>query len=137
MVYLTKHQAEFIAASFSIEEISNTIDSLTGTTAPGLDGLTRIFYKAYKDILAPQLLEVYTEALEVGALPTSMQEAVISLLLKPGKDPAAYSSYCPISLINFDVKILVKMLSTRLSLFSRPTPLPSTIRVYTRALYSP
>lgn len=98
-----------------MEEIAATIDSLTSNTAPGLDDLTGIFYKTYKDILAPQLLEVYAEALEVGSLLPSMREAVISLLLKPGKDATSCSSYRPISLINFDSKILAKILVARLS----------------------
>ena len=45
-----------------------------------------------------------------------MREAVIVLMLKPGKDPALCGSYRPLSLLNHDVKILAKVLATRLSL---------------------
>lgn len=44
-----------------------------------------------------------------------MREALIILLLKPRKDPLKCDSYCPISLINVDVKILAKVLATRLN----------------------
>nr|XP_054599245.1 olfactory receptor 4D9-like [Nothobranchius furzeri] len=43
-----------------------------------------------------------------------MNSAIISLLLKPGKDPAFPTSYRPISLINVYLKIICKALAKRL-----------------------
>ena len=74
------------------------------------------FYKTYKELLIPQLIEVYAEALEMGVLPPTLREAVVILLLKPGKDPLSCGSYRPLSLLNYDNKILAKVLSMRLSL---------------------
>lgn len=44
-----------------------------------------------------------------------MREAVIVLLPKPGKDLTCLSSYSPISLLPVDVKLLAKLLASRLS----------------------
>ena len=53
------------------------------------------------DLLAPILTKVYTEALEVGLLPPTFNDAVITILLKKGKDPYELSSYRP-STLNVD-----------------------------------
>lgn len=44
-------------------------------------------------------------------LPTGKQ-AYVKLLAKKGKDPADLGSYCPISLLNIDVKIFSKIIAT-------------------------
>ena len=59
---------------------------------------------------------MYEEALERCALPPLLQEAVIILLLKPGKVSTTCSSYTPLSLLNLDNKIVTKILATILSL---------------------
>lgn len=113
--YLEKHMQEFLAEPFSEEEIKATIESLTSSTAPGLDSFTGEFYKAFKDILAPKLLEMYDEALANKILHPTLREAVIILLPKPGKDPTRCESYRPLSLLNLDYKILAKMIACRLA----------------------
>lgn len=45
----------------------------------------------------------------------SINEAVIVLLLKPGKDDHSPDSYRPISLLTTDVKLLARVLATRLA----------------------
>lgn len=42
----------------------------------------------------------------MGHLPPSMNEAVIVLILKPGKDSLSPDSFRPISLLTTDVKLL-------------------------------
>lgn len=47
-------------------------------------------------------------------LADSLEQAVITLLLKPGKDPCLCGSYRPISLLNSDYKVFDKMIDLRL-----------------------
>lgn len=44
-----------------------------------------------------------------------MLTALISLIPKPDKDTMHCSSYCPISLLNVDIKLLAKTLASRFS----------------------
>lgn len=44
-----------------------------------------------------------------------MNEAIIIVLLKPGKDATVPDSYRPISLLTTDVKLLAHVLATRLA----------------------
>lgn len=70
-----------------VDEVKAAINALTSGKTPGSDGLTSDFYKTDQEILAPQLIEVYAEALEGGSLTPTKREAIMTLLLKPGKDP--------------------------------------------------
>lgn len=65
---------------------------------------------------------MFDESFELGRLPQTLHQVSISLLLKEGKDPLAFSSYRPISLLNVDFKLLSKLLAQRLESF-----LPSII----------
>ena len=49
-----------------------------------------------------------------GKLPDSFNEASITLIPKPGKDPIKKENFRPISLMNMDVKIPNKILANRI-----------------------
>uniref|UniRef100_A0A671X7A5 Reverse transcriptase domain-containing protein n=1 Tax=Sparus aurata TaxID=8175 RepID=A0A671X7A5_SPAAU len=96
------------------KEISHAIDKLKGGRAPGPDGLPLDIYKIFKDKLISPLFDMFMDSFQTGELPTSLRNALIIVLLKPGKPPTKCESYRPISLINSDVKILAKVLALRL-----------------------
>lgn len=56
---------------------------------------------------------MFKAAVDKGALTKHTNSAIISLLLKKGKDPSICSNYCPLSLIAFEIK-LANRLSNRL-----------------------
>lgn len=66
-------------------------------------------------MLLPELLKALNWAAVKGKLPSSMTEATIIVLHNEGKDPLHTSSYRPTSLLCSDVKILAKVLTTRLN----------------------
>lgn len=137
LTYLQKPMQEFLADPFSAEEIIIAIEALKATSASGLDGFTGEFYKTYKDLLAPKLLEVYDEALSKSSLPPTLREAVIILLPKPGKDPMHCASYRPLSLLNLDYKILAKMIALRLAQLMEHVVSPDSVRVCASQVHIP
>lgn len=97
-----------------LQEIIDSIQKMQSGKSPGPDGYLVEFYKKFSSQLAPILLEMFNHSFNQNHLPQTLTEASISLLLKPGKDPLYCGSYQPISLLNADVKILAKLLASRL-----------------------
>lgn len=98
-----------------MDELRIVAVGVPNNKASGLDGLPGKIYKKYGDVLLPELLDVFNYAIEGSILPPSMNEVVIIVLLKADKDPSNPDSYHPISLLNSDIKLLAKVLATRLS----------------------
>lgn len=128
---LDQSAVEEIERSITTAELSTAASSLQNGKSPGPDGFPPEFLKKFWHKLAPLLLDMYNESFELGHLSQTLNQASISLLLKKGKDPLACSSYCPISLLNVDFKLLSKLLALRLESF-----LPSIISLDQTVLYT-
>lgn len=113
---LDQEDRNYLEAEITCEDIIESIKSLKNGKSPGPDGLSNEIYKQFREVLAPYLLKVYNRAMEDGALPPTMNEAIITLIPKKGRDPEKVGSYRPISLLNTDQKILTKILARRLSI---------------------
>ncbi len=111
---LCDHDREELEKEISKEEIQLAVAALAGGKTPGLDGFSMDFYKTFFFKLADPLLSMYMEAIHKKELPETLNQALITVLLKPGKDPNLCTSYRPISLLNSDYKILTKMIALRL-----------------------
>ncbi|CAM2111063.1 unnamed protein product [Caretta caretta] len=81
--------------------------------SPGMDGLTVEFYRAFWDILGPDLVTAWAESLQGGVLPLLCRRTVLALLLKKG-DRRDLRNWRPISLLSMDYKIVAKGISLRL-----------------------
>ena len=51
---------------------------------------------------------------EIQQFPKTLEQAPITVLLKPGKDPKLCGSYRPIALLSSEYKIFTKVIATRL-----------------------
>lgn len=112
---LVQEDRNALNAELTVSEILDTIKTMKCGKAPGPDGYSSEFYKEFGDLLSPHLFKLYTQAYNVGRLLPTLNEAIITVLPKKGKDPVEVSSYRPISLLPCDQKILAKALFIRLS----------------------
>jgi len=111
---ITLEDKEHLEEAITLEEIQQAIRNMQSSKAPGPDGYTAEFYKTFIELISPLLLEVFNESLRTGLLPPTFYQASISLLLKKDKDPLSPGSYRPVSLLDVDVKLLAKIVATRL-----------------------
>ena len=79
---LSSQQAEDIDSPITENEVRAAIQSMKGAKSPGIDGFPIEYYKHNIDISAPILTELYEEASALNTLPDTLQEALISLILK-------------------------------------------------------
>ena len=111
---LSPEQVALLDKSVTQEEVKNAIRSMKTGKSAGNDGFPVEYYKEYIDIIAPILTKVFDEAFQTGSLPPTLNEALISLIPKKGRDHTDPANFRPISLINVDSKILAKVLALRL-----------------------
>ena len=66
----------------TVAEIEKAIKSFENNKSPGNDGLPVEFYKTFNEILKTDLHKLYIEISQLGEIPGSMWQAVISCLYK-------------------------------------------------------
>jgi len=109
---LEDEDCDEVDRDFTLQEVKDAIGRAGRGRAPGPDGLTAELYVHFADLLAPQLLALYRKIEERKELTPTQKDATIILLYKKG-DRRDIKNYRPISLLNVDLKIMTKVLSTR------------------------
>jgi exonuclease III len=112
---LSPEQAVFCDGPISSQEILSSLGSMQNHKSPGSDGLTKEFYITFFDILSPILVQLYGLIFEEGVLTPSQRLSYISLICKNPDQSEQMKNWRPISLLNYDYKILSKTLTMRLS----------------------
>ena len=83
--------------------------------APGPDGLPAEIYQKLQHVLIPPFAQLVNQSNQASFhyLPSSWQEAYISLIPKEGANSLHPQAFRPISLLNVDYKIFMKILADR------------------------
>ncbi|CAM2112210.1 unnamed protein product [Caretta caretta] len=97
----------------TLAEFSEALRRMPTNKSPGMDGLTVEFYRAFWDVLGPDLVTVWAESLQGGVLPLSCRRAVLALVPKKG-DLRDLRNWRPLSLLSTDYKVVAKAISLRL-----------------------
>ena len=98
----------------SFVECYEALQMFSNGKAPGNDGLTADFNKAFWNLLGHQLTDALNYSYEHGELSNSQKQAIIRLIDKKDRDRRYIKNWRPISLLNVDVKIASKALAIRL-----------------------
>ena len=85
--------------------------------SPGLDGLPYEVYLRMSHMFVPILTDMFNHCFAQGAIPGSVTKGVITLLKKGGRHVwDGLDDYRPITLLNTELKILARVLESRLQL---------------------
>uniref|UniRef100_A0A3B1JFC8 Reverse transcriptase domain-containing protein n=1 Tax=Astyanax mexicanus TaxID=7994 RepID=A0A3B1JFC8_ASTMX len=106
---------EKLNAEITLNEVSTAINVSLNGKAPGPDGFSTEFYKAFCKQISPLLLRMFQDSIKNNKLPETLYLANISLFLKKDKEEVDPSSYRPISLLGSDLKVFTKILAGRLN----------------------
>jgi exonuclease III len=100
------------------QETISVINNINPDKAPGMDGLSGLFYKQFQDLLAPLLTDLFNDFLfGRESIPEEMKYGVITTIYKQKGDPLDLENRRPITLLNIDYKLYSKIINQRLKLF--------------------
>ena len=99
---------------FTREELKKAIRCMKRKGAQGPDEIPPTFLKELGPRALDELLEIFNQSLSTASCPQVWRNAIIIPLLKAGKSAKDLASYRPISLTSCVVKLLERMIATRL-----------------------
>lgn len=101
---------------FTMRDIRTAL-SLCGDTSPGLDGIPYIMLRHLSDESLMFLLDIYNAMWRESFVPPTWKSAIVIPIPKPGKDSSIPLNYRPIALTSCMMKLLEKIVNTRLVWF--------------------
>lgn len=112
---LTAEQRETLDLPITESEVRLAIKETKSHKRPGPDGFSALFYKRLPDVVAHPLAVMFNSLRHVSQLSSDILKAHIVMILKPDTDMRTWANYRPISLLNSDLKLLTKILASRLN----------------------
>ena len=113
-IKLSRDEAERVGRPITWDEMFDAMMMLKRGKTPGCDGLPIEFYHSLWDVLSEPLFNLLTMCIDTGELNMSARRGVISLIPKKAPDLMLIKNWRPITLLNYDYKILAKMIANRL-----------------------
>ena len=95
-------------------ELLKALASMDNDKSPGNDGTIKAFCLKFWDAVKEPLCAFIQQSFIAGELSTSQKQAVIKLIEKKDRDKRSIKNWRPISLLNVDMKLISKVLASRL-----------------------
>ncbi|XP_028555291.1 uncharacterized protein LOC114580808 [Dendrobium catenatum] len=105
----------WLARDFSVEEVEEFIKQLGENIAPGSDGISYSFLKAYWGIIKIDFVNANSFFLQNGEMDKNWKDTLIVLIPKVS-NPLISSNFRPISLCNSVYKVAAKVILNKLAL---------------------
>lgn len=102
-----------LTSTLSEEEVRTAVFQLGAVKAPGPDGFPGFFFQNYWDVVGTKVYQAVRSFFVGGYLLKELNQTNLVLIPKVG-NPKNLSQLRPISLCNFIVKIITKILANRL-----------------------
>ena len=111
---LTENQTLKCEGPITESELLNALTSMDNDKSPGNDDITKEFYIKFWKVIKEPFFASIQQSFIVGELSTSQKQAVIKLIEKKDRDKRFIKNWRPISLLNVDMKLISKVLASRL-----------------------
>jgi hypothetical protein len=111
---LTESEKLSLDSPLSIAELDDSLDKCNVRSAPGIDGLSNAFIKAYWQFFRIPLFNYALCCYNKGRLTTNFKSASIKLIPKKG-DKSDLKNWRPISLLSNMYKIIYRAINRRLN----------------------
>ena len=120
---LSEEEKEITDEAFTYEEATMYVRShLKNGKSLGSSGFPAEFFKVFWSCLGRHSVNAMNHSHERGLLSTIQRQGIITLIPKPGRDPATLKGYRPISLLNTWYKICSGILAERLKKLLQEQP---------------
>ena len=126
---ITHTQKEALDTSITLEETEKAVMNLQKEKSPGPDGVPVEFYQKFWEFIKHIYFD-FIQEVKVKAFPKEKNISITTLIYKEKGEIYLLTNYRPIALMNVDVKILTKILATRLKYI-----LPTIIHQTQTAVY--
>lgn len=115
-ISVEQNNSSSLNVNISFHELKSVLNK-SKNSAPGEDGISYVLYKELPGSLLIKILDLFNIIWNKGTLPMAWKQAVISPILKPGKDPTSVASYRPIALTSTLCKVMERIIVNRLNWF--------------------
>ena len=111
---LSLDQKESCEGPLTADECLTALKTMKSGKSPGSDGFPSEFYKVFWADISTLLLNAIKCAFEKGLLSISQRSGILSLLPKENKLHYFIKNWWPITLLNYDYKIIAKAIANRI-----------------------
>ena len=111
---LTVSNKNNLETPIKLKELEDSINTSKNNKAPGPDGFSNEFFKVFSHELKYWILRLFNESIELGKLPDTILEGIITCIPKTGKERNSLKNWRPLTMLNSVYKFFSAILAKRI-----------------------